>query len=433
MFRASAARVVITPPLGTRLAGYPGRPLGGQHVYDDVFMRALVLEIDGELLAFLSADLMAVDTAWVDELRRRAGAALGIRADHLMVAASHTHSSIGGLLSFRDTVGAGVEAIFTDVEGSFDETLYELLLRQAISALTQAISRLRACTLRVSRRDAPGIASNRIHPDREVDPSCFVVQIVDDDDRTAAVLFHYSCHPTTLGSADLGISADFPGVACRIIENSLDPGCVALFLNGALGDVSTRFTRRSQTYAEVRRFGWTLGGTVLTALGDARPADSRACIARLETVQLAPKSAHWLGRVEERAAKLRTELSQSEGSKSHGELRQLKTALQGTDNSRRLVEELSRITSIPVNVQRLSFTPGLELIAVPGELFARSGTDLQRAFPSKAVRIVGTANGYLGYIPPAQAYEEGGYEVDSSFVEQGSAEAIIGRAIEMVD
>src|SRR5947209_7051041 len=307
MFYAGASRVLITPPLGTTLAGYPGRPQGAQQVYDDIFIRALVFENEGRLYALLTGDLMAVDTAWVDELRQRASKTLGIPQSHLMFAASHTHSAIGGLLSFRDTVGKGVEAIFTDVEGGFDEVLYEYLLRQATSALAQAHSALRPCSVSVARGEVSGIATNRIHPERAVDPSCLVLQVTDADGQAVAVIFHYCCHPTTLGNQDLGISGDFPGVACRIVESSLGPGCVALFLNGALGDISTRFSRRNQTYAEVERFGRILGGAVLQALGDSCPIDRPSLAAAVESLTLRPKSSRWLGQVEDRAVGLLAE------------------------------------------------------------------------------------------------------------------------------
>jgi hypothetical protein len=52
----------------------------------------------------------------------------------------------------------------------------------------------------------------------------------------------------------------------------------------------------------------------------------------------------------------------------------------------------------------------LALIALPGEFFAESGQRLRDRSPFPYTVVIGYANGCLGYVPPASAFEEGGYE-----------------------
>ena len=46
----------------------------------------------------------------------------------------------------------------------------------------------------------------------------------------------------------------------------------------------------------------------------------------------------------------------------------------------------------------------------PGELFAEFGLEIKEESPFKHTFVVELANGYAGYIPTQQAFEEGGYE-----------------------
>jgi len=64
-------------------------------------------------------------------------------------------------------------------------------------------------------------------------------------------------------------------------------------------------------------------------------------------------------------------------------------------------------------------------LTMPGEPMVEYGFKLERAISDRAIPIiVGYANGNIGYIPTAAAYEVGGYEPNSSKLVP-EAEAII--------
>jgi neutral ceramidase len=50
------------------------------------------------------------------------------------------------------------------------------------------------------------------------------------------------------------------------------------------------------------------------------------------------------------------------------------------------------------------------IVAVPCELFAEYGLQIKAASPCRPTLVVGYANGIVGYVPTARAFEEGGYE-----------------------
>src|SRR3954469_21346073 len=67
--RAGAAAVVITPPPGTPMAGYYV-PRAAEGVHDDLYAKALVLEVDGTRAALVALDLISTTRDLVEDARR---------------------------------------------------------------------------------------------------------------------------------------------------------------------------------------------------------------------------------------------------------------------------------------------------------------------------------------------------------------------------
>jgi hypothetical protein len=417
-----AAIADITPPYRCRLAGFPERMEAWDRIHDRPQARVVVLRKGEVLLCVVSLDVMAVDRSWTESLRRRALDELGIDPRGLMVAATHTHSTQAQLLAFDGPLGPAVEALFGESEGPTDEALRAHLASAVTTCLEAALSRLEPAVGRAGSSTVEGIGSNRRRPGDPVDPRCLFIGFETPQGTPIASLVHYACHPTVLGEHDLGISADFPGVALRALDERL--GGVALFLNGCLGDVSTRDARRSQSYEEVERFGALLAGFV----EEARTA-SGPFVAELGTTQdhiaLPPKPRSWADGADERVTRLRAELDVLETSDAaHGEVRRMQTALEGALLTQRLAVPLQGLSTVDLELQLLQLSAGLRLAGVPAELSAELGLELSRQVEGTTA-VVGPANGYLGYIGSRHGYDEGGYEADCSLVAPGAGELLI--------
>jgi neutral ceramidase len=427
--RAGASRVVVTPPLGRPLAGYPQRTKSSDSIHDDLHLRTLVFETGGTRSAILSLDVMAVDAQWVAELRLRVSRELGISPDDLLVAATHTHSGHGEILQFDGHLGHALAALFEQSEGPFDPVSYEYLLRQAATGVKLAVERLVPAHIRIGSDSLDGVASNRVDPTRPVEGKCVAVSVEAVSGGPIATILHFTCHPSVLGDGDAGVSADFPGVACAIVESAV--GGVALYLNGALGDISTRFTRRGHGYSEAIRFGRMVGGTVLRALGRAEPTTDVGITAMRTVIHLPTKGTRWVVGASDREKQLTEELRHAEeSSQPHGRIRQLKTALQGAQIAVALGPRLSSLPYVPVEVQLLRVGADLDLVAYPAELFSGLSARLSVAVPDRTVLSVCPANGYLGYIPTADAFSGGGYEADTCIVDCGAGESLVDGVID---
>jgi hypothetical protein len=54
------------------------------------------------------------------------------------------------------------------------------------------------------------------------------------------------------------------------------------------------------------------------------------------------------------------------------------------------------------------------LVALPGEVFFAAGERIARQIRARPACVAACAHGYVGYVPTAEAYPEGGYEVEES-------------------
>src|SRR6185295_7533337 len=90
VFRAGAARVDITPPLGTPLAG-TCTLVKARKIIDRIFAKAIVLEQHEERIAIVTADVVAFSEEMTERLRRVLVRRHGIRT--LLCNASHTHTA----------------------------------------------------------------------------------------------------------------------------------------------------------------------------------------------------------------------------------------------------------------------------------------------------------------------------------------------------
>ncbi|HUI25910.1 MAG TPA: neutral/alkaline non-lysosomal ceramidase N-terminal domain-containing protein, partial [Candidatus Kryptonia bacterium] len=98
--RAGFASCDITPPFGLPLGGYGARVAGADATLDPLCCRAVVLDDGRSTIAIVVLDLVHVFGEWVARVRSRLASDLGIAAERVLIAATHTHSGPG---TFRST------------------------------------------------------------------------------------------------------------------------------------------------------------------------------------------------------------------------------------------------------------------------------------------------------------------------------------------
>lgn len=73
-----------------------------------------------------------------------------------------------------------------------------------------------------------------------------VVSFYSNDENFLNIVIH-NCHPTTLEATSPFFSSEYPGILLSKLEKAY-PGVDFIFLQGAAGDISSRFIRKGKTY-----------------------------------------------------------------------------------------------------------------------------------------------------------------------------------------
>jgi hypothetical protein len=402
--RAGAAAVEVALPPGTPLAGYGGFPrrawmpdLLGRHpeafwfrpslgVHDPITARALALEGDGVRLVWLALDLVGVDPGLVGQTRDRLSPPGG-PAPVVVVSASHTHSGPG---AYADSALFALVAL---------DRLSPRVRERVIAAMEQAgreaLARLRPARLGVATTLVPDLAVSRVG--KPLDPELGLLKVMGQDGRPVAALWNYAIHGTALARKNRLLSGDLMGAAAAQIERRL--GAPALFVNGAVGDVSPRH----HGWAGVRTGGDALAAAVLRAWDDTPLDDDGRLAVAAETVALPePRLAlrNCAGRWLPRALTIG-----------------LSAALP------------SRVDLVGVRTGRASW------VAVPGELETRLGVEIKagRSAEVPHVFVAGVSNDYLGYFLGPEAYGRPSYIACASLYGPRGGEAIRDGARRLVD
>ncbi|MCX5642024.1 MAG: hypothetical protein NTY10_02090, partial [Candidatus Omnitrophica bacterium] len=311
--------------------------------------------------------------------------------------------------------------------------------------------------------------TNPCPPDEEVagvgpiDPEIGILRVDRIDGRTLAVVYNFACHPL-FGDPQGAITANFPGIASKVIEDTLGNDAMALFLQGAGGDIVDVFFKDFNLTRDIKPLGTMLGLSTLKALKNIRTKNTSLSVIS-EMIALPrrtdiPKRVKELER--EQAELLKSLRFTSLNFKSFLPL-YVKHALNPEypsdysyrylqaekisneelsamdDHNRRSVkkylrniyamEKLTRIqddiatlkkhqaindesgkSTVSAEVQGIKIGDCV-LITSPAEVLVEIGLNVKKASPYKHTFLAAFSNGYLHYGPPATEYSRGGYEV----------------------
>jgi len=370
---------------------------------------------DGEApVAIVVLDLIHVFGSWVSQVRTQA-AALGVQGDHLLITATHTHAGPG---VFRSCL-----------ERDERVAAYERNLVATVAACLRAAQRTALpAQLRFGSAPVHGVAANRRDPSLPVDETVRVLCAVAADGQLRGAIANFACHPTVLSAANSAYSGDLHGVAAARAAHDL--GAIVLPTNGAAGDVSTRFTRREQTHAEVERMGGVLAAAIRSAIGSAADAASDAGAAPAAVSRTVPLAWRPLPPPEVATAELQSAGSALEALHDRdadpATVRLAQARIEGAQAALWVIhqggwEALFGPRQPLAEVQALRLGD-VALVAAPGELFSAAGGWLRQRLGERTM-VIGYANDYLGYFIPADD-AHGGYEALIAMVDPSCEAAI---------
>jgi neutral ceramidase len=431
--RVGAAAVVITPPVGTPLAGYYDTRIS-DGVHDELYAKALVMECGGGRAAMVCCDLITMPPNVAKEARRLIERDTGLKAEQVMISATHTHT--GPILPGR-TARETADGPGGDLARQYVEALPERIaasVKRAVEKLaaargSAAVGREEKLSFnrRYIMKDGtvgwnPGKLNPKIdQPAGPIDPAVSVVYFESEDGAPMVTYVNFSMHPDTVGG--LQISADYASPLCNVLGRLKGDAMVTMFTNGTCGDinhVNVNSKEPQKGFDEARRIGTILAGEVIKTYARLRPIEADAVRFKREVVKLElPKfTPEELQKARQTAVKF--------GKDAPAFLERV--------NAFKVIDVAAREGKPwEVDVQVIALGDDVAWVGLPGEIFVELGLAIKEASPFRYTIIAELANGAIGYIPTKKAFEQGNYEPVSARCAAGSGEVLAETAIRLLN
>ena len=221
-------------------------------IHTRLLARAIVLRRGTQKYALAQADLGGLPYALVQEVASRIKST-GIDAPHILLSATHSHSSVGAIWPADNNGYAFVGG------DAFDPRVFDSTAQGIAEAIIAANARLKPARVGFGVGQANGASSNRsfeafqrntdIPKDpaaqraASVDPTVVVLRVDSAKGKPIALWSNFAVHPTSFGDGNLLFSGDNAGIAARLAEATISrkgSRVVDVWTNGAQGDVSPR-------------------------------------------------------------------------------------------------------------------------------------------------------------------------------------------------
>ena len=443
---AGFASVNINPPLGIGVSGYYV-PRFAKGVIDDLEVGALVLTCDDKKIALISVDACGVDGTLIERYSASIERATGIPSQNVFISATHSHT--GGLLVPTEAFAADEDVIhrYADFVGERITDAVTLALADAKPSkmgyiygyAPERVAYIRRYKMKDgSTWTCPPINDPNIdHPIGTLDQRVNVLRF-DREGAPSIVLVNYGLHADTVNGELL--SADWPGWMRKTIDKALD-GTKCIFFNGAEGDVGSTnvhpaggdmndteisFDNEMKSPGMARFVGRAIAGTVLQVY-------DKVCYIDVDEIDILRKKLPVAANVP----------APEDLPRAH-EYKELHDA--GRDDLIPYTAmELTTVVAEALRMCRLENGPkeflldltavklgSVALLGIPGEPFTDIGRQTKTAEGWKLILPCCITNGYNGYFPTKDAYDEGGYEANTTSYHASVAETLVKGAKELL-
>ncbi len=440
--RAGAAVVDVTPKTFPVLVNGGMLSRSADSVKTPVNARAIVLDDGHERLAIVVVDSCMMPRPLLDDAKALAALRTQIRADRMLISATHTHSAPSSLA-----------CLGTDADPDYVPYLREKLA-EAIAAAEANLeparvgwavgnaaefTALRRWVRRPDRIDVDPFGNRTVRANMHAannwddvtgesgpeDPDLSLISIQSLDGRPIAVLANFSMHYFS----DQPLSADYFGLFCEGLKSELaadgdadHPPFVGIMSHGCSGDIWRRdYTRPAPDPAPT--IDDYAAGLVKIAVAAYRSIeyDEDATLAMAESRL---KLNHRVPSVQ------RIEWAQRVVDAMGG--RPPKTTAEVYAREQLILHD-RQSTEVVVQALRIG---DMAIATTPTETYALTGLKLKLQSPLENTMVIELANGGDGYIPPPEQHRLGGYNTwaaRSAGLEVQAEPKIVAAALQLLE
>lgn len=395
---AGFAKIDITPDNPVMLYGYASRKTHSEGVHDPLSARAAVFENNGRKIVLISSDLGSYGEEVFPTIQKSILNKFNLKESELFLSAIHSHSS--PVLSLNKETGDPNNIKYT-----------EILNQKLLTVIEQAFNNLKPVHTGIGKGYSP-VGSNRreMKPDGSIvlgrnpygttDKEVLVMKIMTPEGTPIGAIIDYATHATSLGPGNMLVSGDVLGLSEQFVERILGDGFIAPLFTGASGNIDPWYRILSEFNTEP---GWIPEPVLLATL-------------------LGEEVVHIFRDIKEiyQDAEINTSFATIECPRR-----------KMTGNNNKLTEADQKPT-VPVRITTAKIGEDVGFVGFNVEMLTEIGMAIKAGSPFKHTFIITHCNGSSGYLPPAELYKEGGYEISSTRFEIGSAEMVVKKTLRML-
>jgi hypothetical protein len=252
--QCGVSRAVITPPreLIPRLAGLKQHKFAG--IIDELYVRAIALENDGNRALFLSFDMTTAPCT--EEILEELSLLTQTPKEHILFFSIHTHAVPFNSIDMEeadrqtaDTITAAEEYtkfLFAQTKKAASEAAADMIPSKMGYGWGEShinVFRLQDYDFRTDDGEIFTACNLGADPAKFADPTLFALRIEDMEGHARAFLINYAVHNVATiwndfdGKGSMGISSDIGGNVSKLLEEKYE-GAVAMWSSGAAGDLN---------------------------------------------------------------------------------------------------------------------------------------------------------------------------------------------------
>lgn len=452
IFNAGAAKINITPPLGTLINGdfiahY------AREIHDHLYSKALVLQDNKTTIAIVVVDICTMQKDFLDDVKSEIFKQTGISPNNILISSTHTHAggSIESLLlspadlPYRKKLSSLIEQsvyrakqnlrpakiAFGNVNVPEHVVCRRYFMKPgyiALNPVTESLDKVKTNPLGDEDKIEKRVAAT--------DPGLSFIAVQGTDNKWISLLANYSMH--YVGDWKNGtITADYFGVFARQIQSKFQAGSdfIGILTNGTSGDANIvdflqpgRYPKADFVKGEL--IAEDLAEKLFHSLKDVEWKYNPSLSVQYKELSVLVR----------KPSLNELEVSKKIVAETNFENMILKESHTGNEDSFKRIYAREQILlneypdTILFPIQALRIGSGI-IGGLGGEFFSETGLWLKQKNPGCNYFTICLANGYVGYVPPAHEFELGGYETwrcRSSFLEPNAEEAIRNEMMELI-
>jgi len=443
----------ITPHFPMFQGGYAARTHKSEGVHDDPYATAIIIQANKTVI-IIAFDLLYGNRNFANGIKKAIHEKYGIKGEDIIINYSHTHSAVRVIGEDEGVSNDAWNKDKKDTEYFEKIEYYHMIKNKIINMIGKGLQNLiegeayifkGSSKFGVSRRFPwnGGVLFKPYFNEDAIDKDLFLIKFIDKDGKIRGLIYNYACHATVLGADNYLISADYPGVVRKYLENWY-PGMIPVFLQGCCADVnpyiaSTDDGFKGCSFEELETAGKRLATEIQALINET--GEKEKGITGENDIN---KESKWRRidfniRTDSAEVKLYTEtwdIQKWESILNDPETPEYRIPLI-KDVIRNMKEGIVK-NFLPYYISVFRFDDKTCIIALECEVASDIGKNIKRILNNEDIIVLGYSNSSACYIPTRKILREGGYECESfmfarlagSFLPEAE-DVIVGKSVLM--